>query len=224
MNRCKVKKGDKFGHLICLEIISSDGFGGDIWRCKCDCGSEINVSEPMLISGVIKSCGCIKSRVFDITGQRFGKLTALEPVPERERSGGIRWLCRCDCGTLTIVSTKYLNKNRAISCGCYKETRCKESKTFLDGTCVEIMLSETVSKNNTSGYRGVSKKGNKWHAYINYRRRRKFLGSYDTKELAFEARQDAEKKIREHLERLMSNANDEKNMQAYDPFEDLINR
>ena len=84
------------------------------------------------------------------------------------------------------------------------------------------MLSETVSKNNTSGYRGVSKKGNKWHAYINYRRRRKNLGSYDTKELAFEARKDAEQKIREHLERLMSNAVEEDmDMRARDLFEDL---
>ena len=220
MNRRRVENGDKFGHLICLDIANGEGDGGNVWRCRCECGVEINVSEPMLISNVIKSCGCIKSRVVDITGQRFGKLTALEPVPERERGGGIRWLCRCDCGTYVTLSSNKLIMKRSRSCGCDRKKR----KTYVDGTCVGILLSGTIAINNTSGYRGVYKNGNKWHAYITYSGRRIFLGSHDTKELAAEARQDAEQKIRKHLERLMSNAKEEKNLQACDLYEALINR
>ncbi len=31
------------------------------WKCKCDCGGEIIVSETSLCSGESTSCGCIQS-------------------------------------------------------------------------------------------------------------------------------------------------------------------
>lgn len=37
--------------------------------------------------------GAVPRRRRDLTGQRFGRLVAAEPV-----AGGGRWLCRCDCG------------------------------------------------------------------------------------------------------------------------------
>lgn len=55
--------------------------------------------------------------VKDLTGQRFGRLVALEHV------GSIRgrrasWRCRCDCGaTCTVVSAELLT-GRTRSCGC----------------------------------------------------------------------------------------------------------
>lgn len=86
--------------------------------------------------------------------------------------------------------------------------------TYIDGTCVDIMLSDTISKNNTSGYRGVAKKRNKWQAYINYGGKRISLGVYDTKELAAEARKNAEEKIRAHLERLMNDTKENAEKEA----------
>ncbi len=37
----------------------------------------------------------------DLTGQRFGLLTVLEPA-EIGKRGVKRWLCRCDCGYLFL--------------------------------------------------------------------------------------------------------------------------
>lgn len=42
-------------------------------------------------------------------------------------------------------------------------------------------------KNNTSGYKGVGKKGVRYHAQITKNRRIRFLGSFDTPEEAHEA-------------------------------------
>ena len=55
-------KGNRYGKLVALYAVSeSDENGGaEVWRCRCDCGSEINVLYPSLISGNKKSCGCLK--------------------------------------------------------------------------------------------------------------------------------------------------------------------
>ena len=48
---------------------------------------------------------------------RFGRLTALEPTKERE-NGYIVWLCRCSCGNIVHVSSRFLKKGWVTSCGC----------------------------------------------------------------------------------------------------------
>jgi hypothetical protein len=50
-----------------------------------------------------------------MTGERFGKLTALREVDKR---GGHRmWECRCDCGNEATVRASELRR-RTRSCGC----------------------------------------------------------------------------------------------------------
>lgn len=48
---------DKFGMLKPIERVH-----GIIYKCKCDCGTELNVSAYRLISGKAKSCGCATRR------------------------------------------------------------------------------------------------------------------------------------------------------------------
>lgn len=54
----------------------------------------------------------------DITGQRFGKLTALY-LHER-RNYKSYWFCKCDCGSNTIVMISKLTSGHTKSCGCLK--------------------------------------------------------------------------------------------------------
>lgn len=53
----------------------------------------------------------------DITGKRYGKLTVLQRLTEKE-DGYCVWLCLCDCGRTIRVSTKKLNRGTVTSCGC----------------------------------------------------------------------------------------------------------
>lgn len=54
----------------------------------------------------------------DLTGQRFGKLTAVSRILGERRT---LWLCRCDCGKETHVrmeSLVYWSRHSSRSCGC----------------------------------------------------------------------------------------------------------
>ena len=56
----------------------------------------------------------------DLTGQKFGKLTILRRVEDRKR-GRPMWLCQCECGNQTVVSsTRLLLPNGTRSCGCLR--------------------------------------------------------------------------------------------------------
>lgn len=47
----------------------------------------------------------------DITGQKFGRLTAIR------YSGGEKWLCDCDCGNQSLVRGSHLRSGQTQSCG-----------------------------------------------------------------------------------------------------------
>lgn len=59
------------------------------------------------------------TRVTDLTGQRFGRLTVLGRAEEKSSWGAVQWRCRCDCGKETLVATGNLKKGTQ-SCGCLK--------------------------------------------------------------------------------------------------------
>ena len=59
----------------------------------------------------------------DLTGQTFGKLTVIKRV-EDQKAGRPTWLCQCECGNLTTVSsTRLMRPNGTRSCGCLKHQR-----------------------------------------------------------------------------------------------------
>lgn len=49
--------GVRFGRLIVSEIHSTGN--KVVWKCKCDCGNEVNVPTSRLKNGNTKSCGCL---------------------------------------------------------------------------------------------------------------------------------------------------------------------
>lgn len=53
----------------------------------------------------------------NLTNKTFGKLTAIRDIG-RHRKGGRLWLCRCECGSLTIVMAASLGHGNTKSCGC----------------------------------------------------------------------------------------------------------
>ena len=60
----------------------------------------------------------------DLSGQRFGHLTALKDSGERKHRHVV-WECICDCGKKTPVISYNLRRGHTKSCGCY----CKEVNT-----------------------------------------------------------------------------------------------
>ena len=65
----------------------------------------------------------------DLTGQRFGRLTALERVVPGEyySNTSALWRCRCDCGTETLVFSNNLRNGETRSCGCLRRETSREN-------------------------------------------------------------------------------------------------
>ncbi|MEK5139095.1 hypothetical protein MKZ18_06485 [Priestia sp. FSL W8-0001] len=62
----------------------------------------------------------------DISGQRFGRLIAVDLVAEKGKR--TRWRCKCDCGGERLVPLNSLNSGKCKSCGCLRKENT--SKTF----------------------------------------------------------------------------------------------
>lgn len=55
----------------------------------------------------------------NLTGWRFGHLTAIEPVKRPTDPYHTYWQCRCDCGSLLTVRTDNLTTGHSTKCsGC----------------------------------------------------------------------------------------------------------
>ena len=61
-------------------------------------------------------------------GRKYGKLIILSEQGKNKRNEKL-WLCKCDCGNITIVKTYNLSKGTVKSCGCIKTGRAKENLT-----------------------------------------------------------------------------------------------
>ena len=65
----------------------------------------------------------------DITGRRFGKLTAVSRVGFSPITRMAVWLCKCDCGNWKQARQNNLKRGRTKSCGCIGSGRVPEDLT-----------------------------------------------------------------------------------------------
>lgn len=59
-------------------------------------------------------------RIVDLLGKKFSKLKVIEKTEKRDSSGAIIWLCECECGKTSLVSSRSLKEGNTKSCGCLK--------------------------------------------------------------------------------------------------------
>lgn len=56
----------------------------------------------------------------DLTGQKFGRLTAIERTGEKKGTNFV-WLCRCECGREVRIPGSSLLSGNTRSCGCLQD-------------------------------------------------------------------------------------------------------
>lgn len=114
--------GERFGRLTVLSPIKKEKYESLRYRCLCDCGKETVVEAGLLRSGSTRSCGCLRREYMsatyfkDITGQKFGRLTVIKRV--ENRNSKVYYLCRCDCGNEKVVNGANIKNGTVRSCGC----------------------------------------------------------------------------------------------------------
>lgn len=127
--RPNIYMGYRVGKLTVAVSTDQRKNGYTIWRCQCDCGGEILLDTRCLQRGTIRDCGCetvVRPGQRDITGQRFGKLTALWPTGMRGRGGSLIWHCKCDCGGEVDAPLHQLGSGYRKSCGCLSRPALKD--------------------------------------------------------------------------------------------------
>lgn len=129
--------GKRFNSLLVVKRTEEKKYNSYIYECLCDCGKRTFVPAQNLKQGQV-SCGC--SRINDITGQRFGKLTAIELHSTRNRRA--YWKCKCECGEEKIAPAARLKSGDILTCGCHSDIKDISGQRF--GKLVALELSHTT--------------------------------------------------------------------------------
>lgn len=126
----RVNPFDKYAYLIGQKInkwtvLNLKSEGRSFYAtCICECGTVKDVNIYNLINGKSKDCGCGRKKMLsetkckDLIGQRFGKLVAVEKLPESNKFNRHLYRCKCDCGNEIIVPSSSLTTEHTNSCGC----------------------------------------------------------------------------------------------------------
>ncbi|MCD8365832.1 MAG: transcriptional regulator [Clostridiales bacterium] len=194
--------GQRFG-MLTVERRTENRGGRTAWLCRCDCGTEKIITAHDLKAGKCKSCGCLRKKpgrhILDLSGQRFGRLTALCATERRDKKHSVYWRCRCDCGKTIEVTESNLVHGTYRSCGCLKRElgeSLADNLHMVDGTCMEFLETKKKRTDNTSGFRGICRMGNhKYRADIGFKGKRFYIGTFEKLEDAVQARKLAEEKI-----------------------------
>ncbi|MBD2492494.1 hypothetical protein [Aulosira sp. FACHB-615] len=125
--------GMRFGRIVVLGKGGTrpDSYGSYIqfWRLQCDCGNIIERTRESFDRKGQVSCGCArklglidnKRRPRDISGQRFGSLTAIKLTGYNDDNNRPAWMLACDCGnTCELSLSKITHKQRQclwVNCG-----------------------------------------------------------------------------------------------------------
>ncbi|QAS70246.2 hypothetical protein DLJ48_06785 [Oenococcus sicerae] len=87
----------------------------------------------------------------NLVGRVYHHLTVIKDDGARGKSNAVMWLCLCDCGRYTHVSTAMLNSGEIQSCGHTHLKNIQPSeKRHLS------QLSDRLPKNNHTGEKNIS--------------------------------------------------------------------
>ena len=103
----------------------------------------------------------------DITGERYGMLTAISPTTKRTKNGGIYWMFQCDCGNQKCVPANSVRSGLIKSCGCLAQPH-GETGTRLHNIWCDMRQRCKDKANKYYGAKGIAV-CHKWNSYINFR-------------------------------------------------------
>lgn len=109
------------------------------------------------------------SKFIDITGQKFGRLVAIQRVRVNKHGKSI-WQFQCDCGKLHEATSGDVRFSRTKSCGCLHDRQNFLSRTPEYSSWANMMLrcyQETSRTFSHYGGRGITV-CERWHDFKNF--------------------------------------------------------
>ena len=216
----KNKIGKVYGKLTVLEQaedhIGSNGRHFAQWLCQCECGNITIVQGGDLESGHTQSCGCWRK---ELTKERFTKNNNIYDLETYDY--GVLWIngigsekilfdledadeirkhqwCMDTRYAVTSIDNKIIAMHQLIGCQGYdhhdQNPLNNQKSNLVSCTHQENIRNSALSKNNTSGFIGVSwsKEKKKWVAAIQIDGKMFAIGRYLNKTDAIKARLRAE--------------------------------
>ena len=186
--------GRQFDQWTVLRRAERPGY----WVCQCACGTVREIKHKNLTQGYSKSCGCLRHKVKDYTGQKRGGMTAIEPTGEMiNKSPEYIWRCQCGFEVKLPANTVLPSKDRLCP-RCVAKKRQELARQMLEKRregeiqslppgALQSIEAGTVYANNTSGVRGVyrDRRSGLWVAQGHVFGKRYYLGAYaDIKDAA----------------------------------------
>ena len=87
---------------------------------------------------------------YDLTGKKFGRLTALQWLGGR----GGKWWCKCGCGQFVKVRSSHLRQGLTKSCGCLqRDIRSKQANILIGSKFGKLEVLKAHPTQNTRGTR-----------------------------------------------------------------------
>ena len=119
--KCKYRDlvGQKFNKLTVIKRDTETSKTGcpKYWIVQCDCGSPpYSIRSTSLTSSTARRqqcqlCSQQKGTKQNLINKKFGKLTVVKLI---ERSIGVSWLCRCECGNEKEYITAELTRKNGV--------------------------------------------------------------------------------------------------------------
>ncbi|RLC07577.1 MAG: hypothetical protein DRI24_24645 [Deltaproteobacteria bacterium] len=128
---CKNRVGERYGSVTVTSRAPNDRSNNARWLVKCDCGNEVTLLANNLKRTKFCGKGCelyTAHKRNDVTGQRFGRLIAVEAVGKKGRH--TEWFFNCDCGNEYKGVSTHVISGSVKSCGCLGiQSRIKHGKS-----------------------------------------------------------------------------------------------
>lgn len=99
----------------------------------------------------------------DIIGKKYNELIVIKEL-RKDKYGNKQWLCKCNCGNYTTVSTHNLLHNHTKSCGClHKKIMSQKSRKHgLWGTIIYqkwLDMKKRCYNQNSKDYKNYGARG-----------------------------------------------------------------
>lgn len=178
------------------------------WICKCSCGNIKSVSSGDLKSGKTLSCGCLYAgrNIYDLSKEygigydKKGRCFYFDKE-DYDLIKDYYWYIK-DGYAVSNNKGNFIKMHRLIMSPPKDKVIDHINRNRNDNRKKNLLICDQLKncrnvpnrKDNSSGYNGVDKDGNKWRVRISVKGKRIPIGEYDTYEEAVEKRKEAELK------------------------------
>lgn len=194
----KIKIGDVFGDLTIIKYVGKNKDYRHIYLCECSCTNKKEITDNSILTGRVKSCGCLKKRNLTKHGlsktkiyqvwQQMIKRCYKETDSNYYKYGAKRievceeWRNK-ENGFVNFYEWSMLNGykegltiDRKNTYSNYDPNNCRWVTYEVQNTNLRPL------KNNKSGYRGCFyiTKDRKWKASVSINNKTKHIGVYNT--------------------------------------------